>query len=338
MNQREIARIAGVSSATVSRVINNDPRVAPKTRARVWSVIREHGYIQNSIARSLRISRTKTIGFLVPDISNPFFPAVLKGIEAVCRESHYSLILQNTSEDEIQEAKAIDTLLRSRVEGLIAIVTDSSGIQLNGFKEMNVPVVLVDRKVSVREYDCILIDNIGGIRQAVRYLAQLGHRRIAMLYGTKTITPGEERLQGFVQAMTEVGLGIIPRYVVDGEFTEEGAYRRVVELMSLPSPPTAIITANNLMTIGAYRALVDLNAAIPASISLVGFDDFPLATHLSPPLTVVDRPTHDMGKYACTLLLQRIEGSDQDQPETQMVRLPTRLERRGSCAPIEARS
>lgn len=334
MNQRDIARLAGVSSATVSRVINNDSRVSPETAAHVWSVIREHGYVQNSIARSLRTSRTMTIGFLVPDIANPFFPAVLRGIETFCSENRYNLILQNTSEDEMQEARAVDILLRSRVEGVIAIPTDSSGIQLDSLRSMNVPVVLVDRKVSVHKYDCVLIDNTGGIEQAVQYLADLGHRRIAMLHGTKTITPGEERLQGFVQGMTRAGLSVFPPYVVDGKFTEDAGYRRVVELMSLTTPPTAIISANNLMTIGAYRALVDLDVGIPETISLIGFDDFPLATYLSPPITVINRPTADMGKHACDLLFKRIDGVGQSEP--QIIRMPTHLEIRGSCAPVAA--
>lgn len=335
MNQREIAKLAGVSSATVSRVINRDRRVSAETAARVRDVISKYGYVQNSIARSLRVARTRTIGFLIPDIANPFFPAVLRGIEGVCAKHGYNLILGNTAEDKAREKRALDTLLRYRVDGLLAIMVDETGEELKRFREMGVPVVLIDRKVESGEFDCVVIDNAGGVSDAVEYLTSLGHTRIAMIHGTRSITPGSERLEGFLTAMAERGLDVPSSHLVDGRFTEEGGYLALGQLMHLPVPPTAVITANNLTTMGAFRALADMRVRMPAEVSLLGFDDFPLAGYLSPPVTVVNRPTVEMGRIACEMLVERVEGRGRG--PARRVLLPTRLELRASCAPPAAR-
>lgn len=332
MNQKEIARLAGVSSATVSRVINNDPKVSLTTARRVLDVIAQHGYVQNTVARSLRMATTSTIGFLISDIANPFFPAVLRGIEAVCARHGYNLLLQNTDEAVDREKAALDTLLRSRVDGLIAILIDETGGQLDRFKAMGIPIVLVDRKASQRHYDCVTVDSVGGVAAAIRYLAALGHRRIATIHGIQEQTPGKDRLEGFIKGMAECNLPVIREYVVDGQFTEDGGYRGIQHLMALPNPPTAVVTANNMLTMGAYRGLRDLDVSLPDHISLVGFDDFPLAGYLTPPITVIQRPTVEMGEAAADILLQRI--FNKGKGERQWVQLPTSLLVRESCRAV----
>ncbi|MGE5581066.1 MAG: LacI family DNA-binding transcriptional regulator [Bacillota bacterium] len=330
MNQREIAKLAGVSSATVSRVINNDPRVSLETASQVRKIISKYGYVQNVIARNLRMASTKTIGFLIPDISNPFFSAVLTGIEAVCAKYGYNILLENTSEDFLKEQAAIDTLLKQRIDGIVAIVVDESGEQLKRFQTMNVPVVLIDRRTHYKDYDCVVIDNVGGVSSGVDYLLRLGHIKIAIIHGRKNITPGEERLQGYINTMKKAGIDINPDYVMDGNFTEEGAYSCTRELLQLSSPPTAIISANNIMTMGVYKALADMRVRIPHEISVLGFDDFPLAAYLSPPISIINRPTVEMGKIATEMLFERLHEEFTQSPREKV--LPTNLIIRGSCA------
>ncbi len=330
MNQREIAKIAGVSSATVSRVINKEPGVAPKTAEKVSEIISQYGYVQNVIARNLKKANTKTIGFLIPNILNPFFPAVLSGIETVSVKYGYNMIVQNTDNNPLREEVSIETLLKHRVDGLLAVLVNSSGNQLKNFQSMGIPVVLIDRLTADVEYDSVTIDNIGGVTQGIEYLARLGHTGIAVIHGTKTTSPGEERLQGYFKAMRDIGLEVIKEYVVDGNFSEEGGYLRTGELMRLSKPPTAIFALNNFSTMGAYKALADAHVKIPGEVSLLGFDDFSLAAYLSPPITVINRPMFEMGRFATEMLFERLLGAT-NRP-LQKIILPITLKIRYSCS------
>lgn len=330
MNQREIAKLAGVSCATVSRVINKDSKVAPETAKRVWEVISQYGYVQNSVARSLRMSQTRTVGFLIPDLSNPFFPGVLKGIEAVCAQEHYNLILQNTDENKQKERDSIETLLSSRVDGVVAVVVDQAGQQLKRLSILNVPIVVIDRRIKNSSYDTVTIANKQGVEEAISYLVELGHTKIATIHGKTSITPGIERLEGYFSGMERHSLTLRDEYVVNGDFLETMGYVKTKELLSLSDPPTALITANNMLTMGAYRALSDLKVRVPQDLSLIGFDDFPLAAYLSPPITVIDRPTSKMGEVACRLLFKRIREGVAEGPRE--IVMPTQLKKRHSCS------
>ena len=331
MNQREIAKLAGVSSATISRVTNNEPGVSPETANRVRKIIKEYGYVQNAIARGLRTANSKTIGFLVPDITNPFFPAVLTGIESLCVKNGYNLILQNTSQNESREINAINMLLQHRVDGLLAIIVDGEGDQLEQFSGMAIPVVLIDRLTRKGEYDSVTIDNKGGMTQGVEYLARLGHKKIALVHGPTNISPcGEERLTGYLAAMKSAGLKVVKEHIMDGNSTEEGGYLCTKELIQSANPPTAIFTVNNFMTMGAYKALADARMKIPKEVSLLGFDDFSLAAYLDPPITLVSRPTVEMGKIAMEILLERL--TQRESCPLRKVILPTNLTIRSSCA------
>ncbi len=333
MNQRDIAKLAGVSSATISRVINKDPKVSDVTAKRVMEVIQKHGYVQNAMARNLRISKTQTIGYLVPDIKNPFFTSVLAGFEEMCYEKGYDIIFENTNENIEKEKKSMQTLLKLRVDGLLAVFVDSENKFINTFHSMGIPIVQIDRKSNSEiTNDCILIDNVGAIKKMIDHLISLGHRDIAIAYGPTNITPGEERLKGYYEGMKEAGITIKEEYVVPGYFTEEGTYQAVLKLLKLENPPTALITTNNLSTMGAYKALVDQNRKIPDYISIIGMDDFPMSAHLNPPITIVKRATTEVGRIAGEMLLERIDidkGKMNIQPRTTV--LQTELCVRNSC-------
>jgi LacI family transcriptional regulator len=334
MNQKDIAKLAGVSSATVSRVINGDDNVTPDTFNKVRQIIDEYGYVHNAIARNLKKSSTKTIGYLIPDIKNPFFTSVLVGFEEMCYAKGYDIIFENTCENVEKEIKSMQTLLGLRVDGLLAVFVNPDNQLIGSFDSMGIPIVLIDRKSKTEtKHDCIIIDNYDAMRKLVDHLASLGHRDIATVHGPENSTPGEERLNGFFAAMKQAGIPVNKDYVVPGQFTEEGSYKAVEQLLKLEKPPTAIITANNLSTMGAYAALVDHKIRIPKDISLVGIDDFLLAGHLTPPLTVVRRSNTAVGRIAGEMLMDRIELGDDHSRISQRLRvLPTELCIRESSA------
>ncbi len=337
MNQRDIAKIAGVSSATISRVINNDPFVATRTKEHVLKVINDHGYVPNATAKNLKTSSTNIIGYLVPDIRNPFFTSLLAGFEEMCYAKGYDIIFENTNENLVKEKKALQTFLGYRVDGILGVFVDPDNEDIKKFKDMNIPIVCIDRKSkNSLEHDCILIDNYGGMKQIVEYLYNLGHRDIALIYGTPTITPGEERLAGFCKTMKELGVPVKKEYVVPGYFNEEGSYKAVEQLLALEKRPTAVVTSNNLSTMGAYKAFIDNKIKIGEEISLVGFDDFSLSAHLSPPITVLKRPNTEIGRKAAERLLKRIDAVKKGKtmlPTEE--RLPTKLCIRESCTEIK---
>lgn len=333
MTQRDIAREAGVSPATVSRVINGSVRVNEYTRRRVEQAIRRLNYHPDQIARSLRVRKTHTVGFLVPDIANPFFPEVLKGLEGTCSAAGYTIVLQNTDERVRQEVLAISALLSHRVDGMVAIPVKDSGPSIVAIQRSVVPampLVLIDRHVPRLDVDAVIIDNEGGAAAAVEHLIGLGHRRIGVIHGPLSCTPGSGRWAGAVSVLKRFGLPSEKPYVLEGDFRKASGYRLTRRLMELPDPPTALFVGNNLMTIGAYECLRDMRLRIPEDISLVGFDDFDLANYLDPPITVVDRPMEEMGRVAGQLLLDRINGTLQDPPR--LVVLPTRMLIRGSTS------
>ena len=338
MNQRDIAKLAGVSSATVSRVINKDKKVYPKTAKKVLQVIKENGYVQNAMARNLRMANTKTIGYLVPDIKNPFFIAMLSGFQEMCFKQGYDIIFENAADDPEKEKKALETLLRYRVAGLLAVFVDSDNEYIDVFGNMGIPVVMIDRKSSgVQKNDYLMIDNMGGVGQILDYLVSLGHTDIAMIYGPQDLTPGVERLNGFRKAMKKNGIPVKEEYLIPGLFTEEGGYHAVQELLQLKNRPTAMIGGNNLTTMGAYKALVDYKVSIPEEVSLAGFDDFPFAAHLQPPVTVIKRPNTNMGRIAAELLLERVSKvrkAKTSQPRS--IVMPTQLCIRESCTQISS--
>ncbi|MEA4884148.1 MAG: LacI family DNA-binding transcriptional regulator [Clostridia bacterium] len=335
MNLKDIAQMAGVSTATVSRVINQSGPVSPDTYQKVLKIIEKQGYVPDTIAKSLRIGQTKTIGFVVPDISNPFFPEVLNGAEAVCAGYGYNIILGNTNEDIATEEKVVRSLRQQRADGLLMILVDESGGTLSQAllgADPDLPIVFIDRHIERFRYDSVVIDNEAGVAQAVEHLVGLGHSRISIIHGPVGTTPGLGRLKGYRKAMKAAGIPHVEEYVAEGDFRIRSGYELAGRLMSLPVPPTAIIGGNNLMTMGIFQRLNDMAVSIPDQVSLIGFDDFPLAANLTPAITVVDRPTCDMGRIAADLLLSRVE--KRDQSAVRKVVLPTKLKIRNSCRNI----
>lgn len=328
-NIQDVARAAGVSTASISRFLAGKP---VRSSAVIAATIAELGYSPSAVARSLRSGHHGSIGVVVPDVTNPFFASLIKGIEKVTRGAGYHVLLGNSDEDAAQE-KAILADLIERTDGIILAPLAETDRALGGLVRAGIPTVFVDRELGRNSmYDRVLVDNRSGSEQAVDHLFSLGHRRIGIISGPLGSTPGRARHEGFIAALYKHGAVPSSDLMHVSDFREEGGYRSMGELWGLPQRPTAVFIANNLMTIGALNALKDLGASVPTDISVVGFDDFTLAGLLDPPLTVVRRPEIDQGSIAARMLLGRIE--DQGEAAPQRVTLPVELIVRASTAPV----
>ena len=306
---REVARRAGVSIATVSYVLNGTRRVRPEVEARVWEAVAALGYRPNRVARGLRRRRTHVLGLIVPDSANPFFAEVARGLEDASFAAEYRLILCNSDGDPLKEQRYLEVLLEQRVDGIALVSASAAPLHLSTLQASGVPFVVVDRDLPGLEADCVLADNLQGGYLATRHLLERGHRRIACITGPSDLTPSADRVRGYRQAMAEAGIEPPDLWIRRGDFRAESGYQAARFFLSLPPGlrPTAIFACNDLMAIGALRAIGEAGLAVPRDIALVGFDDITLAAYVIPPLTTVAQPTYEMGRLAGELLIQRIQ-------------------------------
>lgn len=332
-NIYEIALEAGVSIATVSRVLNHNASVKEANREKVLAAIKRMNYVPNSHARSLSTSTSTAIGVIIPDINNPFFSQLLQGITRVADERGLHIVLFNTDENKDREHQILSSMREQRLRAIIATPvseTDRKTIDaLLDFENHNTPVVLLDRQLSCDIFDRVVSDDARGVSCAVAELCRLGHRRIAIITGPEDSRPGRERLSGYLSAMHDCGLTVDPVLIRRGDFMSQRAYHETLALLSLPLPPTAIITSNNMTTYGCLRAFNERALSIGRDISLIGFDDIDALSWLGYNLSVVSRHVSEMGEQAMRLLLQRFDDACQE-PVGRTVSLPTELLLRGS--------
>ncbi len=324
----DVAARAGVSTTTVSHVLNSTRHVSEDARQRVLRAIEETGYTHNTIARSLATASTRTIGLAISAISNPYFIDLVHVLEEEIRAAGYLLLLADTKDEPEEELKVIRSLHSRRVDGcVLAPSGDPEQRALRYLTQQRLPTVLVDRLAS-DAFDQVGVENREATSQLVEHLAALGHRRVAMIGGHTGLSTTTERLAGYRLGLERGGLAFDPRLVASGSSEEEPARAAVHRLFSMPEPPTAIVAANNRMTIGVMEGLQDLRLNVPDDIALVAFDDFEWADLFHPRLTVVAQPIHDIGTEAARLLLKRLE--DPDRPVA-TVQLPARFVHRESC-------
>ena len=329
VTMKDVAGYAGVSMATVSRVVNNDPNVAPELRARVLDAVQALGYHPNRAARRLRGSPGDVLGLLISDMQNPFFVSVLAGVEEMAYANHMSVLLCNTGEDSARQQMYLNVMLAERVAGLIFVPTPSTtASSLASVIQAGVPLILLDRWIEGLETDMVTVDNARGAYAAVKHLTDLGYTRIAMIAGSSELTTGSERQQGYLDALSAAGIRPERQLLKIGNSQRESGYRLARELMLQAEPPRAIFVANNLMTMGALQAIRELKFRIPEDVALVGFDDMPWSGELFPPLTAVSQPTYDLGREAVHLLLRRL--AEPNAPFRTLT-LQTRLIVRESC-------
>jgi DNA-binding LacI/PurR family transcriptional regulator len=298
-----VARRAGVSPATVSRVLNDDPRVGAHYRRQVRQAVDELSYRPNRVARSLRKRHSATVGVVVPDIGNPHFSEAVRAIEDRAYASDHTVLVCNTDETPAKQRAYLEAMIDERVRGVILSPADPTDPTISRLIDIGIAVVAFDREVADRRADAVVVDNVTGARAATGHLIDAGHRRIAYVGGRADVETGAERLEGYDRAMRAAGL--TPRSV-DGGFTVDGARTVAAPLLAAAERPTAFIVANNLMTLGVMQALRDARIAVPADMALVAFDDPQWAAFVDPPLTVMAQPIRRMATDAMDLLLDRV--------------------------------
>ena len=350
---KDVAQQAGVSTATVSHVINGTRFVREETRQKVLTVIEALNYEPSSIARGLATNSTQAVGLVVSDIQNPFFTAVARGVEDEIVQHGYHTIFCNTDEDPHREDQYLRLLAARQIDGLIIAPTGFRSERLINMAVSDTPVVLLDRNSPAIDAPLVCVDNEGGAYQATRYLIDLGHERIGVLMGLETISTQIVRLNGYKRALAKAGLPYDEALVVcaDPEFRTNQlnqlaasppafltnlqmtptAFKALDRLFDLPRRPTAIFVTNNQMTLGALHALKERKLRCPDDISLISFDDHDWAPLFSPPLTVVRQPTYRLGQTAAKLLMRLITSQDDGLPTT----LPVELIIRESCQSIK---
>ncbi|MGX9243889.1 ribose operon transcriptional repressor RbsR [Pantoea dispersa] len=323
---KDVARLAGVSTSTVSHVINNNRFVSEQVRDRVEQAIRELNYAPSALARSLKIKQTRTIGMLLTASSNPFYSEVVRGVENSCYERGYSLILCNTEGDEERMNRSLETLMQKRVDGLLMMCTEThlpSAEILNRYP--SVPMVMMDWAPFEGRGDIIQDNALLGGELATQHLIDRGYTRIACIAGPQDKTPARLRLDGFHQAMAASGLAVPPGYVVDGDFEFQGGFNAMNQLLALDPPPQAVFTSNDAMAVGVYHALYQAGLRVPQDMAVMGYDNIELARYLTPPLSTVHQPKDELGELAIDTLIHRM--SDPDASQQTLVLTPELVER-----------
>jgi LacI family transcriptional regulator len=302
---RDVAAHAGVSPATVSRTLNGDARVDAQLRARVEASVEKLGYRRNMLARNLRRRRLDAIGVMVSDIENPHFSEMVKIIEQEGFKAGYRVLVCGTNESRDKQRVYLRMLADERVAGVILSPTDPGGPDIGDLLDAGIPVVAFDREVSDPRVDTVIADNVSGAAAATNLLIQYGHTDIALVGGGKGVETSIERLSGYKRAMRSAGL--TTRTTI-GHFRIEGGRRAVSELLGAQTPPTAVVVANNLMTLGAIKAAHDAKVRIPGDLSLVGVDNPYWSEFVNPPITSLAQPVAEMAREAIGMLLSRLNG------------------------------
>ncbi|MDQ6831717.1 MAG: LacI family transcriptional regulator [Gemmatimonadota bacterium] len=325
---RDVAKRAGVSVATVSRVLNDSGPVSDETRLRILLASDELRFRPNGAARSLITSRTATFGVLLPDLYGEFFSEVIRGIDQTAQRHQYHVMLSSSHSDK----DAIEAALRAmhgRVDGLIIMSPDIDAAALEANFPASLPVVLLNCAVRGRTHDTINIDNVGGARAMTRHLLSLGHRRIAFIRGAERNHDADERLKGYRAALREASVVTQPDLETPGDFTESGGHAAVAALLDRKPRPTAIFAANDSMAIGALSALRDAGVDVPGEMAVAGFDDIPIARYTNPPLSSVHVPINKLGEQAMEMLLDAV--THENTHVRRRERMATTLQVRQSC-------
>jgi LacI family transcriptional regulator len=332
---RDVARLAGVSIATVSAVSNGRRTASVEVQRRVEDAMKVLDYHPDHLARSLKTGRSRLIGMIIPDLTNPFFVELMCGVEETARNAGYSVIFSNSNESPAQEKENLAMLYSQRVGGVVLACSDGHAAY-DRLTTRRFPIVFVDR-LPVNGFNgrAVIVDNVGAAYEGTRHLIGLGHANIALIAGRRDLSVGIERIEGFRRAMQEAHLPIRDHYLRQGDFSWESGYRCGMELLRLSEPPTAIFSCNNKMTLGVMRAITECGVQCPDYVSVLAFDDFPWTSHFQPRLTAVAQPSHEMGKRAVDMLLGAAETENQQMGEhvDTVVVLKAELRERQSTAP-----
>ena len=328
---RDIARLAGVSTATVSRVANGRPDVSEETRVQVQKVMREHGFTANRSARALSAKRTGLIGLTVPFVEETYFTGILSGAAEALYELDQRVVLCPTHHDHEREVSLIEHLMGGTTDGALILLPEESSLELRRLQELGYPFVVVDPRQALDDgIPAVSATHAAGARAATDHLLRLGHRRVALITGTADWLATDERIEGYRMALTAGGLAFTYELLAGGDFATATGYRAARLLLELEDPPTAIFASNDNLAIGAMRAVFERGLGIPRDISIVGFDDSGLASNVFPRLTTVRQPLGELGRTAVSLLNRLLNGQ---RTEALRIELATQLIVRESTGP-----
>ncbi|MBN9392916.1 MAG: LacI family DNA-binding transcriptional regulator [Chloroflexi bacterium] len=331
----DIGKEAGVSYATVSRVINNKGNVNPDARERVLRAMTQLGYVANTQARSLAGGRSYVVGLLVQDLGTGYTGEIIRGMDDELAKAQYNLMLFTTHRRKVKESLFVQTLTQGTADGLLLILPRNAEAYLETLRRRKFPYVLVDHQGIDELGPSVGASNWQGGYDATSYLIGLGHKRIGFITGTPELGCAVRRLDGYKAALHDHGLPLDPNLIREGDFYQPTGYKGGVDLLNLPDRPTAIFASNDMMAFGVMEAVREQGLSIPKDMSIIGFDDIPMAANVHPRLTTVRQPLEQMGRVATTMLLDLINNPDQ-QPEK--IELPTRLiVGETCCAPAQAR-
>jgi LacI family transcriptional regulator len=304
---KDVAREAGVSVATVSKILNLPDYSKPETREKVTAAIKRLNYQPNHAAQSMVRKKAGMIALIIPDVRNPFFTEAARGVEDVANEHNYRVMLCNTDEDPLKQQKYLQALQGRIVDGFIIAVASDDSRQLKKIGRSELPFVLIDRECKNYRTDAVIVDNRDGASKAVRHLLNNGRRRVGFIAGKQDTQTGRERLRGYGDALAEKGISLDRQLVKDGKFTIEGGYLAAQALLEMTERPDALFVANNAMTIGALKVINEKGIRIPEEIALIGFDDADWAEFFTPALTVIRQPTYTMGSLAGEILFRKLD-------------------------------
>ncbi len=328
----DVAQAAGVSYATVSRVLNNDPHVKPETRERVIHSITRMGYTVNQQARTLAGGRSHVIGLLVPDLGTGYIGEIIRGVDEALAAAQYDLMLYTTHRRKTKESAYVTSLTQGMTDGLLLVLPRDPGEYLASLRQRHFPYVLIDHQGVGDVESAVGATNRQGGYKATEYLIGLGHQRIGFITGTMDLGCSRDRLEGYHAALYDGGLPSDPQLIQEGDFWQPSGFAAARNLLALSEPPTAIFASNDVMAFGVMEAVRDWGLRIPEDMSIVGFDNIPQAEHVSPQLTTIEQPLAEMGREATCRLLALI--NDPDLPLTRL-ELPTQLVVRASTQAVK---
>ncbi len=311
---KDVALRAGVSFTTVSHVVNGTRRVSDEARLRVESAMAELGYVRSAVARALKTSETHILGVVVPNITNPFFAELTRGVEDFARRTGYSVFLCNSDDDRQRQLRYLQTLLERRVDGVLLAASGHAELEVGPLQDARIPCVVVDRVVKGFAADCVRLDNFQGARLAVEHLLSLGHRSIACISGPAGLPVSQERVAGWKEALRGAGLSPLEPLCVEGDFTAASGYAAAQQLLpdgaagprGSAGAVTAIFASNDLMALGVLRAAAERGLAVPTQLSVMGFDGIDLGNYTHPALSTVAHSVRAMGEAAASMLMDRI--------------------------------
>ncbi|MBU3203815.1 LacI family DNA-binding transcriptional regulator [Clostridium algidicarnis] len=313
----DIAEKAGVSLATVSRVLNDSGYVKEETRIRVQKVIKDLNYTPSAIARSLSKNKTNTIGVIVPDIVNPFFGEVIKGITEVAEKSGLNIILCNTDESKEKELRALKVLTEQRIQGIIIAPTSAedefNSEYLKTLENMGIPIVLVDGNVKYTTFNGVFVDNIKGAYEATEALIKEGHRKIGVITGRMNSKPAKDRYLGYQKALLMNNISLDEKYTFYGDYKEETAYKITKDIIKMKDRPTALFVCSNMTTLGSLKAIYEEKINIPEDISLVAFDKVEILNILGFNISYVNGPSVEMGKLGMQMLVDILNNKNKNE-------------------------